>query len=77
MKSETKNRYGSSFSERKEKYIDYDGAFCPHCESNDVWAIDMGGEFQFAWKEVLCETCQKTWKEVFSLSDIEEINDDD
>jgi phage FluMu protein Com len=47
---------------------------CPHCKSSDIQAegdLEMG-ETQ-AWVEIICNTCKKTWRDIYTLTDVEDL----
>ena len=58
--------------DEKKKYISHMGLRCPYCkEKHTVEA----GEFydaqdNFVINKANCTACEKTWKEVYTLSDI-------
>lgn len=49
--------------ETAEKYIDSDGSYCPFCDSDNITTIDR----DMPTMTVMCETCGKTWQEVYQL----------
>ncbi len=62
--------------ELKKDYLDNFGTRCPYCDSEDIGAgsWDFGtGEF---WQEVKCHTCKEWWTDVYTLTGIEENNDE-
>ena len=59
--------------EQKEEYINKQGNFCPYCGSDDIEAepLEPGGDE--AWAVVTCDVCGKEWRDIYHLTDIEEI----
>jgi hypothetical protein len=50
---------------------------CPFCKSGNITAQhDYAGDEDQAWQTVICEDCQKGWREYFKLFDIEELDED-
>jgi len=54
--------------------------FCPFCETDHETAFgpitsDDSVPFDFAWRIAECTACKNTWKEIYSLTAIEEISD--
>ena len=46
---------------------------CPHCGSNDISGgfIEVDGDS--AWQEVSCSTCEKEWRDVYKLTEVEDV----
>lgn len=61
-------------SEWMDRYVKRP-TFCPHCESEDIKSHNINPESDFAWTVVECQSCQKRWKEIYSLTAIEELED--
>tara|TARA_Y100000034_G_scaffold127663_1_gene180914 strand:- start:1019 stop:1420 length:402 start_codon:yes stop_codon:yes gene_type:complete len=61
--------------QEKKEYMDYFGGQCPksECKSKDIHGghIEMDGST--AWAVVRCDTCGYKWKDVFTLSGVEDI----
>lgn len=49
-------------------YIESDGAFCPFCNSSDIYGIDFDAET--ANKTVRCADCGEIWHEQYQLVDV-------
>lgn len=69
----TDNKYFSE-SEWMDRYIKRP-TFCPYCEADGVISHNIKPEYDFAWTVVECQECHKRWKEIYSLTAIEEIED--
>lgn len=65
---------GELLSDEKKKEYIYDGGVrCPYCQSDDITSmgpihLDDGG----AWQQIQCNSCNKRWTDIYSLSAIEE-----
>ena len=58
---------------QKGRYIDETGSYCPYCLSDDITTTEQvqidGGS---GWQNVMCNTCNSHWKDIYKLVDIEE-----
>jgi hypothetical protein len=59
--------------EQKEYYIEKRGTCCPHCKSDNIIGGMIEGGSDTAWQIVTCNDCKKQWREVYELSNIEEV----
>lgn len=58
----------------KEHYLESGGNRCPYCGSESITASHYELENDFEIKqEVICNDCDKRWKDVLRLVDIEEM----
>ena len=57
--------------EQKKKSLD-NPHNCPHCDSDDLTTISKDSDYNQVWHGVQCEGCEKTWKDIYTLTDIEE-----
>ena len=68
----TKSRY-SLTSMKKEEYVRNGGTKCPFCFKKNIEGghieVDAGEAFQ----EVQCHDCEKRWRDIYTLIDLEEI----
>ena len=55
----------------KDRYVDHGGVRCPYCGSDDIEAGAFEGDGSY--QNVVCHKCDKRWRDVYSLVDIEEI----
>lgn len=62
--------------EQKERYIRLGGAFCPYCGGNDIEGGTIEAESISAWSLITCNCCGREWRDVFSLTEIEEVTTD-
>jgi len=55
-----------------DEYIRRGGIICPYCQSHDIvrGRIEIAGD-QVA-QQIHCENCDKRWRDIYTLSDIEE-----
>jgi len=58
---------------RKKKYIKEGGTTCPYCGSNNICGQHMEVDSTGAWQEIHCDDCNKTWNDVYKMTDIEEV----
>ena len=59
--------------EQKEKYLRYPG-HCPHCGSYELSYEKVTFEANKVWHEISCTQCSKRWADIYSLTDMEEID---
>lgn len=48
---------------------------CPYCGSTVISADPMEVDEKHAWREVECSNCQETWNDVYTLTDVEDVED--
>jgi len=58
-----------------DEYISGGGQFCPFCGKEEITSGEMDVDSDFAWLQVHCPDCKKSWTEIFRLITIEEIED--
>jgi len=54
----------------KKKYLENPNE-CLFCGSENIHAMEVNGEYDTLWRDVICDDCKKTWSEIFKLVDIE------
>lgn len=59
--------------EQKEAYLK-DNLKCPHCRSEQIEGGPTMVEGNEAWQKMGCNECQKSWQDIYTLSDIEDID---
>lgn len=59
--------------EQKEKYL-ASPVHCPFCNSTDISAGFLETEGNSAYCTVDCKTCGKSWRDVYTLTEVEDIN---
>lgn len=59
----------------EKKYLDRRGVECPFCESSDIEGQEINIDGGGAWQEVSCNTCGKSWNDLYELTGIEEIEE--
>ena len=57
--------------EKKQEYI-ASPHHCPYCKSDDLTITDKNSDYNQVWHDILCESCDKTWKDIYTLTDMEE-----
>lgn len=62
--------------EQKQKYLSGSGSVCPFCSSTNL----SGGEFDMGngqvWQNIVCNGCKKEWSDIYTLTSIEEFEED-
>lgn len=41
---------------------------CPFCDSGNISAEEADFSFVYAWRKVSCNSCNKRWKEEFTIT---------
>lgn len=57
----------------KKKYMDKAGNGCPYCGSDDLNGSRFNSDSMCAWQDITCQSCNKEWRDVYTLTDIEEV----
>lgn len=57
---------------QKKEYIDRGGLRCPYCQSKETGNCGSVSWDEQPSVEVKCDTCEKTWIDIFTLTDIQE-----
>ena len=52
----------------EKKYLEYHGLICPYCDSKEISAGNCGFDDNSAWRNVICNDCQKVWTETFIVT---------
>lgn len=58
--------------EQKAAYIEYGFSKCPYCGSYEVSSGHFEVDGASAWQPVHCDNCEKDWRDVYTLTEIEE-----
>lgn len=66
-----KNKKHLTEQEKKEYLKKFD--ICPYCGSDDITVDYMEVDGHSARQKITCYDCDKQWKDVYELCDIEEI----
>jgi len=63
--------------EQKQAYLKSEGSKCPFCKSENIWGgITHSAKYYDGYEqEVQCNECGKAWKDIYTLTDVEEIED--
>jgi len=61
--------------ETRQNYIKHAFATCPFCGSQDIVGGSVEIDGNSASQDVSCSNCISEWRDVFTLTDIEEIRD--
>ena len=46
---------------------------CPYCGSSNIIGDMFEASYNQAWRPVTCNNCGQEWREIFTITDIEEI----
>jgi hypothetical protein len=57
----------------REKYLKERGSTCPYCGSQDIDAGKLEADGDYAWCITTCNTCHKSWEDIFTLTDVNEL----
>ena len=52
-------------------YSKTQGNHCPSCNSNHIIAHPFNADNLDAWRDVDCEECETTWREMFTMNNID------
>jgi DNA-directed RNA polymerase subunit M/transcription elongation factor TFIIS len=58
--------------EQKDNYLNSPSE-CPSCHSDHIVAERIEAEGESAWGNVVCQQCGKRWRDIYTLTNIEEI----
>ena len=58
--------------EMKKKYIESSGIGCPFCNSHQIEGDSFQSDGKHVWQSVECLDCDKTWDDIYTLTDVEE-----
>lgn len=58
--------------EQKMEYLARNGTRCPYCGSDSLEGRDIAPEGMEYAQVVACLDCDKTWRDIYTLNDIEE-----
>ncbi len=64
-------------AEQKKAYLESEGSKCPFCKSANICGgVTHSAKYYDDYQqEVLCKECGKAWKDIYTLTDVEEIED--
>ena len=48
---------------------------CPFCKSEAIRGEDHDFDGETIWKNIVCESCEKEWRDIFRLVDVEEVEE--
>jgi len=57
----------------KEKYLKSHGTLCPYCESADIISGDQDFTEHLMFQNVKCSHCEKEWTDIYTLTDVNEV----
>ncbi len=57
----------------KKEYLESNGEICPYCGSWRQVSGQMDYDDDGAWIDRWCEDCNKEWRDIYTLLDIEPI----
>ena len=56
--------------EQKASYLK-EANKCPFCKSEAIRGEDDDFDGETIWKTIVCESCEKEWRDIFRLVDVE------
>jgi len=60
---------------QKRAYLDASGLICPYCGSENIHALEvLDGDYNQAWRRVACSECDEEWRDIYTLTDVEEVD---
>lgn len=59
---------------QKKTYIKAKGNFCPFCKSVNIDSGPIKAD-DLVYAEVYCIDCEKQWRDIYALVDVEEVED--
>ncbi len=64
-------------SEQRQAYLESEGTRCPFCDSEELDGEPVtSAAFYDGYESIVkCESCGKAWKDIYTLTDVEEIED--
>jgi len=64
-------------AEQKKAYLESEGSKCPFCKSANICGgVTHSAKYYDAYvQEVHCNECGKAWIDIYTLTDVEEIED--
>jgi len=57
---------------KKAKYLEQGGAKCPHCNSGNLQGDSLQSDGGYVWQDIECLDCDMQWVDVYSLTDIDD-----
>jgi hypothetical protein len=61
---------------KKDRHIKQGSIKCPYCGSEDITGEEVEIEENMATQEVFCSDCERGWRDIYKLVDVEEIEED-
>ena len=62
---------------QKDYYIRHKGVRCPFCHGNNLSCNSIFGDGEEATQDIKCLECGKVWTDIYTLTDVEEIQEDE
>jgi transposase-like protein len=57
---------------QKKEYVNGGYNNCPYCKSDNIHSYVFGKDDNWVECRVTCEQCETTWKDIYTLTDIQE-----
>ena len=64
-------------NDAKQSYLESEGRHCPYCNSQNIDSGLVHLEGDGFEADVSCNDCGKSWRDVYGLVDVEELESDD
>lgn len=58
--------------EQKERYVKERSGHCPYCDEIDIAGGHIEVDGNSAWQNITCSVCNRTWDDIYTLTDIAE-----
>ena len=64
-------------AEQRQAYLESEGSRRPFCDSEEIEGeVASSADYYDGYEqEVVCKACGKAWKDIYTLTDVEEIED--
>jgi hypothetical protein len=59
---------------KEKKYLESCGNICPYCGGDDLNTGNIQTDSGSAWQDVDCENCGSEWRDLYTLTEVEEIH---
>ena len=52
-------------------YVEHQGTTCPYCGSTDLEVGTFQADGGYAWQDVTCSGCARSWEDVYRLVEVD------
>ena len=66
-------------NDAKQSYLESEGCHCPYCNSQNIDSglVHLAKYGSWFEADVSCNDCGKSWRDIYDLSNVEELESDD